>query len=81
MAPKKRTAAGTAKPAAAEPPIFVGCRVWFWRPPTHSKIMQQRLQQLGGTLQPALAADTTHVICQATDTAAQAARDLQGFAG
>ncbi|EFN59186.1 hypothetical protein CHLNCDRAFT_138090 [Chlorella variabilis] len=44
-------------------------------------VMQQRAKQLGGVQQPAVAADTTHVICPPNLTAQQAADKLRGWSG
>jgi len=43
-----------------------------------TKVMQQRVVQLQGTLQPAVDADTTHVVCPPGMTARQAADRLKG---
>ena len=68
------------KPGSGEPPYFAGAVLTFWAT-QHMKHMQQRVQQLGGVLQPVLAAGTTHVVCTPDMTASFAAAKLQGYAG
>ena len=81
----KRKAAGagaaTAQPASGGPPLFADCHVVFWAN-QHIQLMQQRMRQLGATLEPAVAAgSSTHVICPPAMTAQQAADKLDGFTG
>lgn len=80
MPPRKRAAHEEPKPGSGEAPYFAGTVVTFWVT-LHMKLMQQRVQQLGGVLQPVLAADTTHVVCAADLTVQHAAAKLQGYAG
>lgn len=81
-AAKRGSGRGSGKQASKEPPIFAGCRVVYWQT-KFMQTQQQRVQALGGTLQPALAADTTHVVCAPAMTADEAMRrpDLQAWAG
>lgn len=82
MAPKRKAPGGVAagSPAAKEPQVFSGCRLVFWAH-RHMAVTQQRAKQLGGVQQPAVAADTTHVICPPNLTAQQAADKLRGWSG
>ncbi|KAL4421994.1 hypothetical protein ABPG77_011017 [Micractinium sp. CCAP 211/92] len=84
--PPKRKATEPDTPPTAHPPIFEGCRMVFWAGPS-SKILQQRVAERGGVVQPALVASgqeaTTHVLCASKPplSGKQAASKLQGFAG
>ena len=78
MAPKRKAEAPPA--AAAEPPIFCGLRVVFWATKLMS-VMQQRVKALGGTLEPALKPDVTHVVCAPDMSAQQAAVHLRECSG
>jgi DNA polymerase lambda len=87
MPPKKRkaaeagpSAAAVAQPKAQEPQLFAGCHTAFWATKL-TAIMMQRVQQLGGTVQPALTTDTTHVVCPSDITGKQAAAKLQAWKG
>ena len=76
----KRAAEEGPTPGSGEPHYFAGAVLTFWAT-QHMQHMQQRVQQLGGVLQPALAAGTTHVVCSADMTAQHAAAKLQGYTG
>ena len=77
---QKRAAEEGHKLGSGEPHYFAGTVLTFWAT-HHMQHMQQRVQQLGGVLQPALAAGTTHVVCSADMTAQHAAAKLQGCTG
>ena len=76
----KRSAEGSHKPGRSEPPYFTGAVLTFWAT-QHTQHMQQRVQQLGGVVAPALSARSTHIVCSPDMTAQQAATKLQGYAG
>lgn len=80
---KRKLPPAAAEQAAAAPPesaLFSGCQLVFWAQ-RHMQRMQQRVQQLGGTLQPALTAGSTHVVCPPGMTPQQAAERLESFKG
>jgi DNA polymerase lambda len=52
----------------------------FWAT-MHMKIMQQRVQDFGGTLQKELTAATTHIVCPPHLTAKEAAVKLACWTG
>lgn len=85
MAPKRKAPGGLAAPASpakGELQLFAGCHMVFWDT-HHTSVMQQRVKQLGATVQAALApkGGTSHVICPANITPEQAAAKLALWTG
>jgi hypothetical protein len=79
----KRPAAAPTQSArsASNAQLFAGCTMVFWAQ-AHTQIMRQRVQQLGGTIEPVLKpGSTTHVVCVATTSPKEAAAKLQGSVG
>lgn len=77
MAPK-RAANGAAKET-----YLVGHRIVFWASKSVPgvPVMLTRVPAAGGLLQPALAADSTEVVCPKGMTLEQAAARLKGYTG